>query len=232
MYNNLGAITIKLSDSVTLSENKRIELLNKSIEYGLLEYKLAIEIGAIYLKNGASSVLEEAYTKLGNLAYSKGKPILAADAFKNAIKYVEVYKETKDSLFSKEKTNALTDMNVKYQTEKKEILINNLEKEKKINDERTRRQKTFNVALLVGIILLCGIVLLVYINYIQKKKANNILKQQKIEIEQKNINLFSQKNEIQIKNEEISSQRDLLIVTNVSLERKILRLQIALIMLV
>ncbi|PLX08659.1 MAG: hypothetical protein C0594_05990 [Marinilabiliales bacterium] len=227
VYNNLATISITLSDSVTFIENQKNIYLNRAVEYGLEQYKLAKEIEALHLIKAASYVLKEAYAKLGTSALDMKRPVLAAETYKNALNYANIFIEINDSLFSKVKTDALTEMDVKYQTEKKELQINNLEKEKRIikyqaeNQEvENQRQKTVISSFIIGLIIILTFSILLFRLFLQKKKANKILAMQKQRIEQKNYILQEQKNEIQTQNEEISAQKDQLAEINEVLEKK------------
>lgn len=127
--NTLGSISnlnISLSDSAELSENQRIHYLKEAVKYGRKSFELAKEIGAIPRVNQAAEHLQKAYKKLGNTD--------------KALEYAEIFIETKDILYNEEKTKAITEMETKYQAEKKQMEI---EKQKILlakKDAETKRK--------------------------------------------------------------------------------------------
>ena len=100
----------------------------------------------------------------------------------------------KDSLYSVENLKLMTEMETRYQTEKKEqqLELNKLEIEKKDREVKQQRTIIFGIAGILVIIIFFSAILLRLFR--QKKRAN--------------IQLFQKNLEIQFKNEEISAQRD------------------------
>lgn len=103
---NIASLNSILADSVAKSESERIAYLNKAIDYGWQAYQMAKEIGAKQLENVASQELMNNYDKLGN--------------YRKALEFAYIFMQTRDSLFSEEKTKAVEEMMVKYETERKE----------------------------------------------------------------------------------------------------------------
>jgi serine phosphatase RsbU (regulator of sigma subunit) len=113
----------------------------------------------------------------------------------------------KDSLFNEQSAKVLQEMETKYQSEKKqqEIEKQSLKIEKQAAQSRSDRIMLW--AMLGGLLLVVLIAVQVYRGYRQKKKANALLFEKNIEIEEKNTNLnqanveiTSQKAEIEEKN--------------------------------
>ena len=129
------------------------------------------------------------------------------DDYKQAYTYHVLYSEMKDSLFNEESAKVLQEMETKYQTEKKqqEIEKRGLTIEKQAAQSRSDRIMLW--AMLGGLVLVVLIAIQVFRGYRQKKKANALLFDKNIEIEEKNTNLneanieiTSQKVEIEEKN--------------------------------
>ena len=82
---------------------------------------------------------------------------------------------------------------------KKEKQVIELEQQKKdaITAEKSKRQKAISIAAILGFILVSSLGLVVFSSFIQKRKANNILTMQKLQIEEYNEELLVQKEEIQ-----------------------------------
>ena len=92
-WQNIASLQIILADSAALSENQKLQYLNKAIDYGTKAIKLAQEIKAMPLENDAAKTLMDAYEKLGNN--------------KLAIKYAKIFIATNDSMLKKKKPKNL-----------------------------------------------------------------------------------------------------------------------------
>lgn len=99
----------------------------------------------------------------------------------------------KDSALNLENSKAVAEMETKYQTEKKQLEIENLEKEKSLKNvelqkksEEIKRQNVQNIAFAGGLGLTALLSLFIYRGYRHKKTANEIISQQKAIVEEKN----------------------------------------------
>jgi len=190
-----------LADSATLSESQRLRYLNRAIEFGTRAYELALEIKSISRENEAADCLMRAYKKLGN--------------FKKSMEYAEIFISTKDSMFSEEKTKSLAEMGAKYESEKRELTILKLEKEKLLQNEtlarkeaESKKQRILIFSFLAGFLIILVFSIFLYRLFLQKKKANVIIarKNQSLEIAYSEIN--TQKEEITSQRDEIEAHRD------------------------
>ncbi len=105
----------------------------------------------------------------------------------NALTYFTKYSALRDSLFNEEKSKKIAEMNVKYETEKKDkenLLLRKNNEIKELELKRRRTQQTYAYALALLILLLAFVL---YRRYRQKQKVNLMLQE---------------------KNEHISRQRD------------------------
>ena len=109
--------------------------------------------------------------------------------FESALKYHTLFMNVKDSIFNKENSQQLTEMQTKYETEKKEkqIIESSAESEK---------QATFKNAFIIGFALMVLLVFFIFRGYRSKQKSNEIITQQKHEVEQ-------QKEIIELKSKEV-----------------------------
>ncbi len=120
----------------------------------------------------------------------------------NAYHYYVLYKQTGDSLLNKENLRKQTELEMKYQFEQeKEKAALEQKRLDDIKNAEMKQTKLIRNASVSGLFLMLLLVLLVYWNYRNKKKANALLTTQKLEIEEKNSILNQQ-------NEEIKAQRD------------------------
>ncbi|MBI5218430.1 MAG: tetratricopeptide repeat protein, partial [Bacteroidia bacterium] len=124
---NIASLNISLADSTVLNKNRRLNYLNKAIEYGTKAIVLAKEINAVPVESDAANSLMQAYKELGD--------------FKKSVEYAEIFITTNDSMFKEEKTKALAGMEAKYQNEKKQLEIDKLGKEKELQLSENKKQK-------------------------------------------------------------------------------------------
>ncbi len=113
--------------------------------------------------------LSKEYKKLGNSDSS--------------LFHLNEYVVIKDSLFTENNTKSISDMEAKYQNQKKQLEISMLQKNKQITDYEISKQKTYKnfLLLIAGLILL--IVLVLLRAYANKKSINKQLTQKNSEIE-------------------------------------------------
>lgn len=117
--------------------------------------------------------LSSVYTKLKN--------------YQKALEYTHLFYEEKDSLFNQEASKQVTEINTKYQTEKKEKEIELLTKDQQLKDKTLREQRVIRIALIVGLGLFFILSFTLYNRYRFKQRANNLLEKQKKEIQEQNI---------------------------------------------
>jgi len=193
---NIARLYFEMS-KVDITGSKREEYLVKALQMSKEAYSKSIKLGVLPLKNNISELLISIHRSLGN--------------YREATSYFDTYIATKDSLFSQDKTDALAEMQTKYETEKKEQEISNqqliIEKQEAIN-KRQLVQRNF---LIVGSALLLLLVFIAYGAYKQKKKSNKV-------IAEKNIALKTANEEILAQNEEIEAQRDMVIAQKEKIE--------------
>jgi signal transduction histidine kinase len=113
-----------------------------------------------------------------------------------ALKYSELCSSTKDSVLNKENFLQVTELNTRYETEKKEKEILLLTKDRELNAKIIRQQQLERWALIIGLGLLSVTIISVYRRYRFKKKSNILLEQQKQEIELTVMKLTQAKDEL------------------------------------
>jgi serine phosphatase RsbU (regulator of sigma subunit) len=107
--------------------------------------------------------------------------------YQKALEYTNHFYQEKDSLFSQEALKQVTEINTKYQTEKKEKEIQLLTKDQQLKDKTLREQRVIRIALIVGLGLFFILSFTLYNRYRFKQKANTLLEKQKKEIQEQNI---------------------------------------------
>lgn len=116
------------------------------------------------------------YKSFGDLYVSTGRPDQATKAYTR-------YMELKDSLFSTETAEKLSEMEVKYETEKKEAANKLLRSENETKTAELSRSRIIQIFLIVGLLLIMLVSYLLYVRYKLKQKqilAKEMLHQQEL----------------------------------------------------
>jgi serine phosphatase RsbU (regulator of sigma subunit)/Tfp pilus assembly protein PilF len=161
---------------VNVSQNKN----DKAIEYFNRALDLAKAIGAVDMEITIYEALSEAYAYKGE--------------YERSLQYFKQVSALKDSLFDKDFTESIAEMQARYGVEKAES-----------ETRAQQKQKTLITwfAVLGGILLL-AILFFVWNRAVTRKKVNLRLNQQKDEIELKNSELEQAKELIEHKNKDIT----------------------------
>ncbi len=197
------------------------ESLKMSIEIGfkLYEAECYVEIGSLYLiqkktreayiysKNAYLLSTENGFAEI----LKRSSEILAKSSetlalYKEAYKYHVVFKNMNDSLYNEENTKKITAAEYQYKYEK-EKKIAELEQQKKdaVQAEEAKQQKTIRNLFIAGFILMLILALVILRSFIQKRKANRILAEQKQKIEDTNEQLNQANEELNSTNEELNT---------------------------
>ena len=204
---NIMSQNIKLAKQTNNSSLKR-NYLNEAVKYGERAMEISNEIDALPNINSASNNLKIAYTSLGS--------------YKKALDYANIYIWSSDSMFSEQKTKALTEMTTRYESEKKQLQIEKMAQQKELDNTlieaqqaKNRKQLYVIISALVGLTIVLAFSIIMLRMFRQKKQANILLSEQKLEISEKNEELNQQAEELQFlnenlhqQNEEITTQRD------------------------
>src|SRR5690606_9747079 len=100
---------------------------------------------------------------------------------KNYNQSLETYKKysnLKDSVFNIQKSEQITEIQTRYETEKKEQENELLRKESAIREETISRKEVQNRMLLIGILFILSFAGYFYVVYKQKQKTNHLLRKQ------------------------------------------------------
>jgi signal transduction histidine kinase len=162
-YHELGDIQL-----IQNNYGKALEYLNKSLELSIVS-----NIRDLMKKN--YFLLSEAYKNSGD--------------YDSSLEHFKSYSSIKDSIFSEETQNKITELDIKYNTAKLEQEIDQLKEQNKL-------QKINAIFLLIALLFILIILIILFIYYRVKKKTNVILKsanlkiqKQRDELEKKNLEL-------------------------------------------
>lgn len=149
---------------------------SKAVDYCKECIKIVNDLGLIEVRIEAYNIMSASYEKLGNI--------------NDAYKFYKLLIVDKDSLFNKEKAKQIEELESIYQNEKKQLEIDNLEKQELLNKqiiitqkEENKKQEIIIIAVVLGLLFLIFILIITIRMFRQKKKANELLEQKNNEIE-------------------------------------------------
>jgi len=167
-YLNLGEINLKLR-----KYDDAIEYCKKSIIICVsMNYNHSLELNY--------DILYQVYKKIGNT--------------KKALLYLEKFYELKNKRINKESNSQIAELELKYQTDKKQQEIELLSKQK-------RQKGILNIFGLSGLVIF-SILLVILIRTNKLRKDNNQI------LRLRNVEVLQQKEEIEAQRDEIETQRD------------------------
>lgn len=172
------------------------------------EYAKSIEYFSSGIENAKTSGYVQ-YIQDGHNGLSRS--FFAIGKYKNAYYHLEQFMLLKDSVLNEDNSRMITEMESKYQNEKKELEIEKLEAKNQLKEEEIARQEIeiehekvvskqrilFLYGSLGVLVLVLVLLLIAFRAYKQKRKANEIISKQKAEVE-------SQKEEIEEQHKDIT----------------------------
>jgi two-component sensor histidine kinase len=113
----------------------------------------------------------------------------ATGHFIAALQQIATYRKIKDSMFNERKSNQISQLNILYETDKKNKNIHILEQQTALQQSSLRQASLIRNFGLGGVALLLLILFLLYKGYRIKQKNNQLLEKHQEEINQKNQSL-------------------------------------------
>ena len=156
-YLGLGKLQIKMNS---------MESALSSLHKGLA---IAVNLQDKELESSFYEALSLFYEKRGNYAMS--------------LDYYKQFKSLRDSVFNQETNMQVALLETQFDSEKKDKEIAQLNESRANQESRIQRQKAENTLLFGGLAFLCIVAVIALITIRNKKRANNLLRAQKKEIE-------------------------------------------------
>jgi serine phosphatase RsbU (regulator of sigma subunit) len=198
---NVSGLQIMMADSIARTAAERKKYFSEAIRYGKKSYEIALNINAVPIINEAAKNLRVAYRSIGDL--------------KNSIVFSEIYINTKDSMFKEEKTKAITEMEKKYESEKKQqeiekqiLQLSKKDAEIKQQQALSSRQRVIIGFIVCGLLFVIVIMFILYRMFIQKKKTNEIITIKNKDLEQANEEIRAQRDEIESQKNIVVKQKN------------------------
>ncbi len=222
IYNNIGEEYVqatKINEGITffkkaldiyykLKDNYNLSIVHLNIsEAYLMQEKYDF---SLQYMDSAAKFLETTDNKTiqKNLFFNYHNYYQKLGNFETALFYYKKYSDIKDSIFNKEKSEQLIDIQTRYETEKtireNEILLANQE----LYRATIQRQNVLFWTLLFIVILVLIVAIQLFVLNKQKKKVNEILSTKNAEILQQKEEILTQNEILHQHKEEIEAQRD------------------------
>jgi serine phosphatase RsbU (regulator of sigma subunit) len=116
--------------------------------------------------------------------------------FKNAYLYHQKFTTLKDEIYNDNENEIIAEMQTKYESDKKDSEIELLNTSKKLQDADLKRKSIIIWAFLVGLVLVIVLAFYIYRGYKTKQRANEVITQQKKEVEQQKAIIEEKQKEI------------------------------------
>ena len=171
-YINVAGLNNNLAYELEASDPRKLSYAVRAVEYGNKALELAREMKSYSMENASAQALMHAFYNQGN--------------YKRAYEFAELYIATKDSMYREEKTNAILEIETRYETEKKQQQIELQESQIIAQNATIKQQKTFRNALAAGMASVVLVAVVLIYGYIQKRKANKKITEQNDQITQAN----------------------------------------------
>lgn len=190
IYQNMGdayqeAISLLDIAGISLAQNKPKD----AIQY--LQQCLGLSVANNFkdLERYIYADLAQAFVKLNDYkqAYECQKKIVALN----------------DSAFNSENTRQINEMQIKYDSEKKEAENALLLVKSELSDKALKNQRAVILLIIIGLVLTLVLALFIFRGLNKQKKANRIISLQKREVENKNALINKQHELLEVKQKEI-----------------------------
>jgi len=162
---------------VGLGESQRS---NGDLNAAIESFKKSESIGK---EIGSKNILKDTYQGLALTNEKLGK-------YKDAFLYESLFSAMKDTIFNTETDDKIKRLQFTYEIDKKQDEIEDLTRDKKLQDLEIKRQEQVKNSYLAGAILLLIIAFITYRNYKRKVKTNLLLDEQNEEIENLLLNIL------------------------------------------
>lgn len=202
-YNNLGYIYIKINqlDNGIAAYQKSLEISKKNNDSESY-LNTCNNIAIAYLKKNDLAQSEKYVNTVVKDIKSVSDPLIVQETYKilseinskngnykKAYEYKKIELAYNDSLYNKQQTRNIIEMQTRFESEAKEREIQILKKDNDIKQLEFERQKFFQRILIVIALLFLIIIIVVAVSFRIINKSNNLLAQKNIELENANTKL-------------------------------------------
>lgn len=201
----------KFNESFRINEKNRIYSLNNAIliligdiHYIKRNYDQSLNLLLKGIEDESTVdpvLLLTAYKDLAKIFEYKGN-------YKSAYTYSQKYAETKDELIKTRRNDKITELDIKYQTEKKENENELLKRDLEIMEQIQQNQQNIIIFFVLVSVLVITIIIILSNRYRHKKDTNEVLTQKNSRILKQNKKLEALSQKLIAKNREVSEQNE------------------------
>lgn len=130
----------------------------------------------------------------------------AKEDYKNAYSLMTQYQAISREITSKQNQRLVRDLELKYETLKKEKEIDKLQEDQLLQESEIDRQKTIKYAFLIGFLVILVPIILLLIVYYQKLQTQSLLNTQQEAINQQEVKTLLQSQELELAKSAIAVQ--------------------------
>jgi serine phosphatase RsbU (regulator of sigma subunit) len=106
-----------------------------------------------------------------------------ANEYKPSLDFHRRYSDLKDSILNEDESNQIAQLQTEYDTEKKDSEIKLLSKEKEVKEIELKKKSIIIKSVFAGLLLVILLAFYIYRSYREKKKANEMITEQKEKVE-------------------------------------------------
>lgn len=173
--------SIKINEELGNKRGRAIDLTNIAAVYSKQKKYHDAIVHLLVAKKLAEEIKFKDLTKEIYLAISENYS--AIGDYKSSLEFHKKYVELKDVIFNDRENEIIAEANTKYQSEKKDSEIKLLNKNTEVQQADLKRKSIIIWSAFVGLILVIVLTFFIYRSYRLKQKANEIITQQKREVE-------------------------------------------------
>ena len=111
--------------------------------------------------------------------------------------YADLHISKKDSLHSIEISKAIAELETRYQSERNQLEIENLQQENRLKEAELSLKNRLLITITISLIIFMFLSFIIYYQYTAKKKANYLLTKKNADIQKKNEKITKQRNNIE-----------------------------------
>jgi len=185
---------------MALAHNMQLQYLNASYNQGTLYNEIEDYDNAMLILFASLTKAKELHslTFQKNIYEELNKAAINKKDWKQAYALQKNFYEITDSIKNIQQSKEVKELELKYETVKKEKEISVLKKNEFIKDTEIKRQKTLKISVLIAFVLILIPIITLLFVYYQKLKTQNLLNQKKEEVNQQKIANLIHKQELKL----------------------------------
>ena len=199
-YSNIAIVYYYMGNSsLAIEYIKKAIKIYKDIDYKPELYAQYGNLGELYLNQKKYNEAETALlTAMNNITEITDKNFIKdlfnnlstlyekKNNFKKAVEYARLSSAFQDSMFNEDNIRGSFELTAKYESDNKELQINNLKKDEALSEEQLKHEANFKIYLSIFGIITALFAFVIFRGNIQKRKSNKKLSLAYEQLEEKN----------------------------------------------